>query len=310
MSDKSPPPDPAEPVEPTGDGVAAGGAETPRVTPPPPPPAAAPPPPPPPAAPQPPTQPVTPPTAPGGQYPPPPPPPPQTYEYAGAAYPQPFAQRVDVGGAVSWAVSKFGQNWQVLLVFAAVIMVINLINNQVSGAVDNRATGTDFQDSLAFLSLSVTALLITLALSLVALIAEFGLINASLKITRGEKANFSDFWDSRTGVTFVVVAILFGLAVGVGLVLCIIPGLLALWAYQFARFSAVDPGTSIGASFAESWRLVKANKGVGVMTLLIYAVGTIISFLTCGIGALVVQPVITLFMANVYRQLRGEPVAT
>lgn len=205
--------------------------------------------------------------------------------------------------------TKFGQNWQVLLVFAAVIMVINLINNQFSGSFDNRAADTDLQGSLASLGLSVTALLIALALSLVALIAEFGLINASLKITRGEKANFSDFWDSRTGVTFVVVAILFGLAVGVGLVFCIIPGLLALWAYQFARFSAVDPGTSIGASFAESWRLVKANKGVGVMTLLIYAVGTIISFLTCGIGALVVQPVITLFMANVYRQLRGEPVA-
>lgn len=198
-----------------------------------------------------------------------------------------------------------------MLVFAAVIMAINLLNNRLSGAFDDRtaSSATTTSESLALLGLSVTALLVTIALSLVALIAEFGLINASLKITRGEKANFSDFWDSRTGFTFVIVAILFGLAVGFGLVLCLIPGLLALWAWQFARFAAVDPGTSIGASFGESWRLVNANKGIAVLTLLVYAVGSIISFITCGIGALVVQPVMTLFMANVYRQLRGEPVA-
>lgn len=206
--------------------------------------------------------------------------------------------------------SKFGQNWQVMLVFAAVIMAINLLNNRLGGAFDDRvANSTSSAETLAFLGLSLTAFVVTIALSLVALIAEFGLINASLKITRGEKANYSDFWDSRTGLTFVVVAILFGLAVGFGLVLCIIPGLFALWAWQFARFAAVDPGTSIGASFGESWRLVQANKGVAVLTLLVYAVGSIISFITCGIGALVVQPVLTLFMANVYRQMRGEPVA-
>ena len=212
---------------------------------------------------------------------------------------------------MSWAISKFGQNWQVLLVFAAVIMVIQLINNRLSGVFDSSdfESTTDAADTIALLGLSMVGLLVTIALSLVALIAEFGLINASLKITRGEKANYSDFWDSRTGVAFVVVAILFGLAVGFGLVFCIIPGLLALWAWQFARYAAVDPGAGIGGSFGESWRLVKANKGVAVLTLLINALSTIIVFVTCGIGALVVQPIIALFMANVYRQLRGEPVA-
>ena len=158
---------------------------------------------------------------------------------SGLGYPQPVAaQRVDVGGAVSWAISKFGQNWQVLLVFAAVIMVIQLINNRLSGVFDSSdfESTTDAADTIALLGLSLVGLLVTIALSLVALIAEFGLINASLKITRGEKANYSDFWDSRTGVAFVVVAILFGLAVGFGLVFCIIPGLLALWAWQFLTF--------------------------------------------------------------------------
>lgn len=215
-----------------------------------------------------------------------------------------------MGGAVSWAMTKFGQHWQVLLVFAAVIMLINLVNNRVGGAFDDGvASNASNVETLAFLGLSLTTLLLTIALSLAALIAEFGLINASLKITRGEKANYSDFWDARTGITFVIVAILFGLAVGFGLLFCLIPGLLAMWAWQFSRYAAVDPGTSVGGSFAESWRLVSANKGVAVLTLLVGAVGAIVTFFTCGIGALVVQPVITLFMANVYRQLRGEPIA-
>lgn len=281
-------------------------AQPPQTPPPPPPPTpggpgsgqAVPPPPPPPPPPG------------SGQAVPPPPPPPPSFEYAGAGAGAPVAQRADIGGAVSWAFSKFGQNWQVLVVFALAIMAINFISSMVNFRIDDLTSEpTTPGETAAFLGVGLGSLILGILFTVAALVAELGIINASLKITRGEKAQFSDFWDSRFGVTFIVVSILFGLAVGVGLVLCLIPGLLALWAYQFARFSAVDPGTSIGASFAESWRLVKANKGVAVLTLLVYAVGSIISFITCGIGALVVQPVLGLFMANVYRQLRGEPIA-
>lgn len=210
---------------------------------------------------------------------------------------------------MSWAFTKFGQNWQVLVVFALAIMAINFISSTLNFG-NSLVTEPDTAVEVgASLGLSFGSMVLGILLSVAALVAELGIINASLRITRGERAQFSDFWDSRVGVSYVVVSILFGLAVGFGLVLCLIPGLLAMWAWQFSRYAAVDPGAGIGGSFGESWRLVNANKGVAVLTLLVYAVGMILALVTCGLGSLVIQPVLGLFMANVYRQLRGEPIA-
>ena len=136
------------------------------------------------------------------------------------------------------------------------------------------------------------------------MLAQIGLINASLKITRGEKPAFSDLWTPQHFWQFIFVSILYGLGVGFGLILCIIPGLLVIWAWQFAQYSALNSGPGIFASFGESWRMVSANKGPAVITLLVLFVASIVTLITCGIGALVVAPFSTLFMANMFRQFR------
>jgi uncharacterized membrane protein len=243
-------------------------------------------------------------------------------------YPGAPAGSPDIGGGVKWAINKFGQNAGVMIAFAAIILVIQLIGRWASNAA--QPTVNDLNDcaalegdayfdclesatsgatvgtvaGLGFLSLIISVLFWALTM-----LAMIGLINASLKITRGEKPQFSDLWTPQHFWQYAIVSILFGFAVGFGLILCLIPGLLAIWAWQFAQYAALNSGPGIFKAFGESWRMVSANKGAAVVTLLVMFISSLITVVTCGIGALVVTPFQTLFMANMFRQFRQEQVA-
>lgn len=238
--------------------------------------------------------------------PPPPPPPPGTPAVPPAGGAPAPSGGADVGKAVSWAISKLGQNLGVLVAFAALIMAIGLLNNWLTDALQ---PDTESASGLKLAGLSLTQLAVSVGAWILITLAEIGLINSALKITKGEKAQFSDLWTPKHFWQFVLVGIIFGLLAGIGLVLCVIPGLLAIWAWQFSRYAALDTGPGVFASFGESWRLVKANKGPAVLTLLISFLANIITVITCGIGALVVAPFVILFMANMYRQFKGEEIA-
>ena len=237
----------------------------------------------------------------------------------------------NIGDGVKWAINKFGQNAGVMLAFAAIVMVVNLLGRWGSNAANSSAnnvandidacanlTGDAYFDCISgttttstglLLGMGLLSLIISIVFWVLAVLAQIGLINASLKITRGEKPQFSDLWTPQHFWQFIIVGILYALAVGFGLILCLIPGLLAIWAWQFAQYSALNSGPGIGKSFGESWQMVSANKGPAIVTLLVLFLANIITFITCGIGALVVAPFSTLFMANMFRQFRKEPIA-
>ncbi|MDQ1250135.1 MAG: hypothetical protein QG597_4514 [Actinomycetota bacterium] len=246
-------------------------------------------------------------------------------------YPMAPGAGPNIGDGVKWAINKFGQNAGVMLAFAAIIMVINLIGRWASSAVNSGAndvannvedcanltgdayldclTGTTTTSTGLLLGMGLLSLIISIVFWVLTVLAQIGLINASLKITRGERPAFSDLWTPQHFWQFIFVSILYGLAVGFGLLLCLIPGLLVIWGWQFAQYSALNSGPGVFASFGESWRMVMANKGPAVVTLLVLFVASLITLITCGIGALVVAPFSTLFMANMFRQFRKEPVA-
>ncbi len=274
---------------------------------------------------------VPPPPPPGGGYPPPgggvPPPPPPGGGYPPPGGAAPGANGPDVGGAISWAFSKFGQNAGVLIAFAAVIMVVQLVGYGMNRLVNNTTTNINDCSNLngqaaldcinssvsggawTLFGMGIASIIISLVFWVLVVLAYIGLINASLKITNGEKPEFSDLWNPKHFWMYIGVAIVFGICYALGLILCIIPGLLILWAWQFSRYVVLDTGMGVFASLGESWRLVSANKGTAVLTLLVTFLAGIVIAITCGIGALVVAPFETLFMANMYRQFQGRQIA-
>lgn len=255
--------------------------------------------------------------------PPPPPPPPAAPPPPPAPGPQPSGSP-DVGGAISWAFSAFGKNVGPMIGLAAVILVAGLIGSGIQRALepvvnrfayncDNITSQAELNPCLSGTSAGaattyVVGLLLQLLIFVITLLAEIGLINASLKITRGEKASFSDIWHPRHGWLYLGVTIVSALGIVVGFIFCIIPGLILLWLWQFVQYAALDEG-GFGNAFRTGMRAVTNYKGLAILTMLVVFVASLVSVFTCGIGGLVVYPFTCLFMANMYRQFLRQPVA-
>lgn len=156
----------------------------------------------------------------------------------------------------------------------------------------------------------VIALLLSIATSVVSLILAMGLIRAALRVTDGGTPELSQLTETDQLGPYIVQAILVGLAIGIGLLVCIIPGLIAAVLFAFAGYAVIDArdGDAVGA-IKRSFEIVKGNFGavLGLMVLLILV--NIVGALLCGIGLLFTYPMTSVAIAYAYRTLNGQPVA-
>ena len=287
MSFDNPTP-PEEPTVPTGD-------------------ATPPPPPPPPPAP------------PAGAVPPPPPPP------APAAPPAGASGNVEIGPAFSWALAKFQQHAAVLIGLAAVVFLLHAIqsiitNVLINNASNNCANTTITQDANGNVNIAngcTTGLFANLGISLIMSIifsilialATIGVYRAAIRRTQGVTPSFDQLTTGENLGAYIAVAIVYFLASAVGIVLCILPGLIVIFLFQFSPFYALDKGQGIGEAFGNSYRAVTANFVPVLLAALVNIVISILSGFIFGLLTLVLLPFAALFTAHVYRQLNREPIS-
>lgn len=225
-----------------------------------------------------------PPPPPPGFTPPPPPPPPGAMSSGGEFSPV---------AAISYAWSATLKNIGPLALMTLVIVVVQLVLQFAFGG-----------------GRGPIALIISIATSVVSLILAMGLIRAALRVTDGGKPSLGQLTETDQLGPYLVQAILVGIAIGIGLLLCILPGIIAAVLFAFAGYVVIDArdGDAVGA-IKRSFALVKDNFGpvLGLMVLLILI--NIAGALLCGIGLLFTYPMTSVAFAYTYRTLNGQPVA-
>ena len=254
----------------------------------------------------------------GGTPPPPPPPPPPVSDTPGMP-----GGKVDVGVAVSWAFKKFGQYAAILIGLAAVVFVIRLVQTLVSNALTNSLASncgnTVVTDNgtivtggacVASLATTLTAGVITgIIFGALAWIATIGVYRAALRTSKGEAPAFADLTTGNNLGKYIVVAIVFGILTAVGLVLCVIPGLIVIFFLQFAPLYALDKGLGVGDAFRSSIDAVKKAPFPVLLAMIVNAVASFVGGWLFGILTLVALPFAALFTVHVYRQLNAEPIS-
>jgi hypothetical protein len=280
-----PPSEPPEAAPPPEDSTAAASPppeDRPGAMPPPPPPeppAAGYPPPPPPGA----YPPPPPPGTPYGAYPPPPP-----MEYGGVAT-APFT----TGEAVSYGWRGFTRNLGPLVVLGLIVIVIQAAMSFI---------GAQFETGLGQALFGIVSTIVTYILTV-------GLIRAALAVVDGVRPEVGMLFRGEGVVNYIIASIVAGLAIAVGLVLCIIPGLIVGFLFQFYGFATVDHTHREGAfqALGTSARLARENVGP-VLLFDLAAIGLLIlGALLCGVGLLVAYPVVIIAAAYVWRRLvRGH----
>jgi uncharacterized membrane protein len=120
---------------------------------------------------------------------------------------------------------------------------------------------------------------------------------------------FADLWNPKPFWTYLGTSILLGIIVVVGLILLIVPGVIAALALAFSGYLVVYRGMKPIEALKESARLTKGNRSklflLGLSLIGLAILGAIPLFL----GLLVVGPVSMLAGIHAYRTLEKSAVA-
>lgn len=252
---------------------------------------------------------------------PPPPPPPGM---GGPGGPPPPAGGFSVGTAFNYGWTRFQGNvgpfvLTVLLIVVAGI-VINFVANAVTdplvgsgtgGLVFNPDTGEfEGEASVGLLGAGFFASLAFSAVSFVVnLVIQAGLVNGALGVTRGQHAELGAMFGGIAYGQVVLAAVLISVATFVGLVLCVVPGLIVIFLTWFTYYFLIDQRLSAVEAIRASVGFVSQNLGSLIGLFLASLLAIIVGALLCLVGLLAAIPVVLLAQAFAYRTLRGEPVA-
>jgi uncharacterized membrane protein len=212
----------------------------------------------------------------------PPPPPPYGSPMPGGS--------PDVGSALSYGFNKYFANvGQVLLIILVAFLA---------------------QVVIQILEIGVHSFFLKAIFGIIGLVVgamvSIGIYNAALMITAGTVPTVSTAFSYDRWGEWVVFSIVYGLMVGIGLVLCLIPGLFVLAFFGMAPYFFIDRGMSIGDAFSASREA--ASRGFAVPVLLSVIVGAL-GFIACGIGALVTAPAAYIAVAFLYRGATNQVAA-
>jgi hypothetical protein len=199
-----------------------------------------------------------------------------------------------IGDAISFGWLGFKLNVAILLLVLVVIFGINAGFAIITTSANSGLAG----------------FLISLASWVVSVVVGMGILRIALKITDGTTPEIADlFVFDINFVAYVVASILVTIAVLLGLVFFIIPGIMIALAWGFYGWPIVDRGALVGESINVSANITRGHRwhllGFFVVLGLFNLLGVITIF-----GWLVTVPISIIATAYVYRRLSGDPVAT
>jgi uncharacterized membrane protein len=228
--------------------------------------------------------------------PPPPPPPgePPSQPPAAGGPPPASGGNLDAGAAISYGWKGMTQNIGPFILIALVIVVIQVVLSVIGYAFDNY-----------WLSMVWNILV-----WIVGLILAMGLIRAALAVLDGGRPEVGMLFHTERLAPYLIASILVGLAVGVGLILCIIPGLILAFLFAFFGYAIVDGKTDEAIeSMKMSWNLVTKHVGSLILLFILVILINLVGALLCGIGLLFTYPITAVALAYAWRTISGGRVA-
>ncbi len=140
------------------------------------------------------------------------------------------------------------------------------------------------------------------------LVIQSGIIKASLALTRGRKV---DVGTAFTGISWgqvVVAALIIGALTFVGLLLCVLPGLLVIFFTSYTLYFVIDRNQDAVSAIKSSVAMVKDHVGVLVLFFLASLAAYVVGACLCGVGLLAAIPIVVLAQAYMFRTLNNDPV--
>jgi uncharacterized membrane protein len=135
-----------------------------------------------------------------------------------------------------------------------------------------------------------------------------GIVDLCLRVCRGGKAPLSTVLSgARYFVPMFIGQLLMMLAIFVGSLLCVVPGVILALGLLFWSYLVVDRGLGPVAALQRSWEITNGHKMNVFLFLVLACLVLLAGFVACCVGVLLVSaPVLSVATAYVYLRLNGE----
>jgi uncharacterized membrane protein len=152
----------------------------------------------------------------------------------------------------------------------------------------------------------------------ISLVVGLGLIRAALAILDGGRPSVEQLISTKDIWPYIIASLLVAVIVTVGLILCLIPGLIAGFLLQFYGYAIIDrksdsvttaPESSPTGALRASFEVVAANVGSLILLAVLCLLLNLAGALLCGLGLLVTLPVTAIAVAYAWRYFSGGRIA-
>lgn len=183
------------------------------------------------------------------------------------------------------------------------ILIGALLITIIAGAISSALFGTDNQE------FGIVVGAMVLASVIVNVLIEIGFLTFFMRAHDSiESVQISDLWNPKPFVFYLVGQIIVGIIVIIGLVLLIVPGLIAAVSLFFTSYLIVEGKGPIEAMKA-SWEMTKGNRWKVALLLLAVAGINLAGFLAFVVGLVVTVPMSMLALVHAYRTVRKNAPA-
>lgn len=177
-----------------------------------------------------------------------------------------------------------------------ILAVANIAVGIVSGAVDT-ITGGSYEEPTVLGNLVSYLLGVLISMGMTA----FFLASHD----NPHAVDFATLWHPSPYWKFFATSVLASLAVGIGLVLLIVPGLIAMVLFMFSTFLVIDRGLGPIDALKASMEMTRGNRWPLFWFILLCLLIILVGALALGVGLLVAAPIVGIAFAYAYRLLSG-----
>jgi hypothetical protein len=203
----------------------------------------------------------------------------------------------------------FNYAWQIWQVNLGLLVGVTLVVAVITNGVSYLFQGIEFalrQNDAPEAAVGVSVLAFGMNI-VVQTFLGIGQTQIMLKLVRRQPADFSELFGG--GAMFLPILgfnILYGLAVGVGLVLLIVPGIILLLMWWPAYYLVLERKAGVFESFSLATEVTRNNWGTAfVMALLSFCI-MLLGCLACIIGMLFAAPLIGVMWTTAYLMMSGQ----
>jgi uncharacterized membrane protein len=135
------------------------------------------------------------------------------------------------------------------------------------------------------------------------------LIRGALDAVDGREVSLGSMFERWDKLQVILAALVVGILTFVGILLCILPGIVVIFLSWFTTYFIVDRGLNAIEGLKASWRFAADHVGPLLLLAVLGILCSLAGLLACFVGLLVAIPVVTIASAYTLRTLHDQPVA-